>query len=118
MSITHVLAVVPVRDFDASRSWYEVLFGCPPTNVPMPGLLAEWRVGENGWVQVTAAAERAGSAMLNLAVDELEWHLAELESRGLDVGGIQLASKGVELSPIRDPDGNTITFIGNFREVY
>jgi len=25
---------------------------------------------------------------------------------------------GVQLSAIRDPDGNTITFIGNFREVY
>ena len=118
MSISHVLAVVPVRDFDASCSWYEALFGRPPTNVPMPGRLAEWRVADGGWVQVTVAAERAGAAMVNLAVSELEWHLAELESRGLDVGDIQLANKGVELSAIRDPDGNTITFIGNFREVY
>jgi catechol 2,3-dioxygenase-like lactoylglutathione lyase family enzyme len=118
MSVTHVLAVVPVRDFDASVAWYESLFGFPPTNIPMPGILAEWRVTENGWVQMTVAAEHAGTALLNFAVDELEWHLAELESRGLRAGDVQVASKDVRLASIRDRDGNTITFIGNFREKY
>lgn len=118
MTVTHVLAVVPVRDFDASRAWYEEFFGRPPTNVPMPGILAEWQVVDGGWVQVTAAAESAGTAMVNLAVDDLERHRAELASRGLIVGDIQRVNKGVELGTIHDPDGNTITFIGNFREVY
>jgi hypothetical protein len=27
-------------------------------------------------------------------------------------------NKGVQLSAIRDPEGNTITFIGNFRVQY
>jgi hypothetical protein len=34
------------------------------------------------------------------------------------VGGIQPANKGVELSTLMDPDGNTITLIGNFRVEY
>jgi hypothetical protein len=29
-----------------------------------------------------------------------------------------MANKGVQLSAVTDPDGNTITFIGNFRVNY
>ena len=118
MSVTHVCAVVLVRDFDASVAWYEALFGYPPTNIPMPGVLAEWRVTDNGWILMTVAREHAGTALVNFAVDSLEWHLAELEARGLNVGEIQVANKNVQLASIRDRDGNTITFIGNFREDY
>ena len=118
MAVTQVLAVVPVRDFDASVAWYQALFGVPPTNIPMPGILAEWKVTANGWVQMTVAAEHAGTALVNLAVEELEWHLAELETRGLEAGEIQIATKNVQLASIRDRDGNTITFIGNFRQDY
>ena len=35
MSIDHVLAVVPVADFEAAHAWYERLFGRPADNLPM-----------------------------------------------------------------------------------
>jgi glyoxylase I family protein len=38
--------------------------------------------------------------------------------RGLAPGAIETVNKGVQLSTIRDPEGNTITFIGNFRVQY
>jgi glyoxylase I family protein len=82
MPIDHVLAVVPVADFEAAHAWYERLFGRPADNLPMEGRLVEWRVTDSGWVQVTRDAARA------------------------------------QLSAIRDPEGNTITFIGNFRVQY
>lgn len=118
MTIEHVLAVVPVADFDAAHTWYERLFGRPADNLPMEGRLVEWRVTETGWVQVTADADRAGSALLNFAVDDLDRHLADLSRRGLAPGAIETVNKGVQLSAIRDPDGNTITFIGSFRVNY
>ena len=118
MSIDHVLAVVAVADFDAAHAWYERLFGRPADNLPMEGRLVEWRVTDTGWVQVTRDAERAGSGLLNFAVADLEQHLAELAERDLRAGAIETVTKGVQLSAIRDPDGNTITFIGKFREVY
>jgi glyoxylase I family protein len=118
MSIEHVLAVVPVADFDAAHAWYERLFGRPADNLPMEGVLVEWRLTESGWVQITLDAERAGSALLNFAVDDLDRHLADLSRRGLTPGTIEVVNKGVQLSAIRDPDGNTITFIGNFRVNY
>ena len=117
MSIEHVLAVVPVSDLQVSRRWYEALFGRPADNNPMP-TLAEWQVVPGGWVQVFVDAERAGSGLLNFAVDELESHMAGLRDRGLEPGEVADATKGVRLSTITDPDGNTIRLIGGFRVDY
>jgi glyoxylase I family protein len=118
MPIQHVLAVVPVADFDAAHEWYKRFFGRPADNLPMEGRLVEWRVTGSGWVQVTSDATRAGSALLNFAVDDLDRHIADLAGRGLVPGPIETVNKGVQLSAITDPDGNTITFIGNFRIKY
>ena len=118
MTIEHVLAVVPVADFDAAHTWYERLLGRPADNLPMEGRLVEWRLTETGWIQVTSDADHAGSALLNFAVDDLERHIADIARRGLAPGTIETVNKGVQLSAIRDPDGNTITFIGNFRINY
>jgi glyoxylase I family protein len=117
MSIDHVLAVVPVADFEAAHAWYERLFGRPADNLPMGGLV-EWRLTDSGWVQLTRDADRAGSALLNLAVGDLERHVADISGRGLAPGAIETVGKGVQLSGIRDPEGNTITFIGGFRVRY
>ena len=118
MSIDHVLAVIPVADFEVAHAWYERLFGRGADNLPMEGLLVEWRVTDSGWVQVTRDAERAGSALLNFAVDDLDQHVAEVSGRGLAAGAIETVNKSVRLSTIRDPEGNTITFIGDFRVQY
>jgi glyoxylase I family protein len=83
----------------------------------MPGLV-EWQVTRAGSVQVTVDTDRAGSGLLNLAVDDLAPAREELATRGVDTAEIQPVSKGVELSPTSDPDGNTITLIGNFRVTY
>lgn len=117
MAIEHVLAVVPVTDIDAAREWYERLLGKPPTNRPMTPL-AEWWLTGGGWVQVWQDTERAGTALLNLAVDDLPAQVAELARRGIDCGEIQEVNKGVRLSSVTDPDGNTITLIGQFRVDY
>ena len=117
MPIKHVLAVVPVSDLDRSARWYESLFGRPADNNPMPSLV-EWQVLPGAWVQVFSDAERAGSGLVNFAVDDLEAHLAEIGTRGVGAEGIVDADKGVRLAAVSDPDGNTIRFIGGFRVVY
>jgi glyoxylase I family protein len=117
MAIDHVLAVVPVADIDTARDWYERLLGRTPDNHPMEGL-AEWRVTDTGWLQVWEDPDRAGTALLNFAVDDLAVHLDDLASRGLSPGEVQTVNKGVQLTAVTDPDGNTITFISNFRVNY
>ncbi|MPZ97515.1 MAG: VOC family protein [Propionibacteriales bacterium] len=117
MTITHVLAVVPVAEFDTAREWYERLLGRPADNRPMEGL-AEWRVTETGWLQVSVDARRAGTASVNFAVDDLDKHVADVRQRGLSPDDIVEVSNNVRLAEIRDPEGNTITFIGSFRVSY
>lgn len=117
MAIEHVLAVVQVTDIERADAWYEALFGRPADNRPM-ATLVEWQVTDGGWVQVTADPDRAGSAQLNLAVDDLTAARDELGGRGLTPGEITGVSKGVELSALEDPDGNVITLIGSFRVDY
>jgi len=117
VSIEHVLAVVPVSDIDAANTWYEKLFGRPADNNPMPPLV-EWQLVDGGWVQVFVDEERAGSGLFNVAVDDLEKHVAEVRSRGLEPGEVVDAAKGVQLSTIVDPDGNVIRLIGGFRVDY
>ncbi|MDJ0363174.1 VOC family protein [Rhodococcus sp. H29-C3] len=117
MTFQHVLAVVPVSDIDRASSWYSSFFGRTADNNPMPVLL-EWQVTDHGWVQVIVDDERAGSGMLNLAVDDLERQLAELVTRGVVPGEVVEANKDVRLSTMKDPDGNAITLIGGFRVNY
>lgn len=117
MAIDHVLAVVPVTDIDKSGAWYEQFFGRAPDNNPMPTLV-EWQTTETGWVQVTQDRQRAGSALLNFAVDDLAAHIAQLSDRGVHTEPIVDAKKGVRLSAMSDPDGNRITLIGGFRVNY
>ena len=117
MSIEHVLAVVPVSDLDRSRAWYQSLFGRPADNNPMPNLV-EWQVIPGAWVQVYIDAERAGSTLVNFAVDDLDDHIDQLKRRGLEPGEITDANKGVRLSMITDPDNNTIRLVGGFRVRY
>jgi catechol 2,3-dioxygenase-like lactoylglutathione lyase family enzyme len=117
MSIDHVLAVVPVTDLEASREWYSSLFGRAPDNNPMPSL-SEWQVRAGAWVQVFVDTERAGSGLLNFAVSDLDSHIGELQGRGLAPESVIEASKGVRLSTLIDPDGNTIRLIGGFHVDY
>jgi glyoxylase I family protein len=117
VAFDHLLAVVPVSDLQASDRWYATLFGRPADNNPMPTLV-EWQVLPGAWVQVFADPERAGSALLNFAVDDLETQIAELSERGMRPGEITDANKGVRLSTFTDPDGNTIRLIGGFRIEY
>lgn len=117
MSIDHVLAVVAVSDVDRSHRFYSALFGRPADNHPMPSLV-EWQIRPDAWLQVFSDAARAGLGLVNFAVDDLDRHLAELRERGLDPAEITEANKGVRLSTLVDPDGNTITFIGGFRVRY
>lgn len=113
----HVFAVVAVRDIDTARDWYDMLFDRRADNNPMPTLV-EWQAAPGAWVQVTVDPQRAGSSMFNVAVDDLDLFVDAARSRGIDFGDIVEANKGVRLSTVADPDGNSITAIGGFREHY
>lgn len=117
MKFDHLLAVVPVSDLGTANSWYEKFFGRPADNNPMP-VLVEWQVVPGGWVQVFVDEKRAGSGLLNFAVADLAAARDDATARGFSPSDIEGVNKGVEIATLNDPDGNTITLIGNFRVQY
>ncbi|WP_328293075.1 VOC family protein [Kineococcus sp. NBC_00420] len=117
MRIDHVLAVAPVTDLAAATDWYTRLFGRVPDNRPMETLV-EWRLTDTGWLQVFRTGGSPGTTTVNLAVADLDEALSELRGRGLQPGEVLEASKGVRLSALRDPAGNTVTLISGFRVEY
>ena len=107
MAIKHVLAVVPVADFDAARAWYEQLLGRPPDRLPN-GSEAVWQLTETGLVYVVGDPDRAGRALLALAVDDLAGYLARLGERGISAGPVESAPGLPANATVTDPDGNVI----------
>lgn len=112
MSVTKILSVVPVADFETSTAWYERLLGRPADARPMAGL-ADWHVTDTAWVQVYRDVDRAGNTALNIAVDDLRAHTAELAGRGITLGEVTTTDKDALLASVTDPAGNTITFVEN-----
>jgi catechol 2,3-dioxygenase-like lactoylglutathione lyase family enzyme len=111
VSISAVLAGIPVGHHAAAVDWYERFLGRPPDERPMDGL-AEWHFPRAGVIQVIRDADRAGGGILTLSVEDLRQHVAELDQRGLAPDAIDdTTSDKVLFARIADPEGNGITII-------
>jgi catechol 2,3-dioxygenase-like lactoylglutathione lyase family enzyme len=95
MRITHLFAGIPVSDYDAAVAWYQRLLGRPPDVLPHERE-AMWHVGDAGSIYVVLDAQRAGSALVTVAVDDLGEHPTEPGPGGL------------RTAVLDDPDGNRI----------
>jgi catechol 2,3-dioxygenase-like lactoylglutathione lyase family enzyme len=107
MPITEVFAGVPVRDRDAAIEFYERLLGAEPTMLPNDDEAA-WQLTDGGWLYVLCDAERAGSGVVTLLVDDLDERLAALSTRGIEHGPIETVAGSTRKTWITDPDGNRI----------
>jgi predicted enzyme related to lactoylglutathione lyase len=110
MEITKVLAGMAVRDLDAAKRWYEVLFGRPADAEPMAGL-AEWHSAE-GVLQLVLDEQRAGGSLVTVWVPDARTALADLASRGgPEVELDDSTSDKVLFAQLTDPDGNAVTVV-------
>ncbi|WEN14208.1 VOC family protein [Rhodanobacter sp. AS-Z3] len=116
MTAHQVLATVAASDFGASRAWYARLFGRVPDNAP-DAACAEWQIASRTRIQLRPRDEladapwQAGPASLGIMVDNLDEMLRDLHTRQIDVPIPQLATHFVRVVPVRDPDGNMVTFV-------
>jgi catechol 2,3-dioxygenase-like lactoylglutathione lyase family enzyme len=106
----HLFAGLRVRDFQASRSWYERLLG-EPTFFPH-ATEAVWTLAEDRSVYVMEQAEGAGNSVVTIFLDDLDAHVAAIGDRGLEPDGRETYSNGVRKVVYRDPDGNEVGFGG------
>lgn len=107
MHIDSALAAVAVTDLDEARSFYQLVFGRPADQEPMP-TLAQWDIETGGGVQVVADAERSGRSMVTLLVVDLDASLSALRNVGIAPGEVV---DGVisRVTQLHDPAGNMIT---------
>jgi len=85
----------------------ERLLGAAPTMLPNDDEAA-WQLTGGGWLYVLRDAERAGSAVVTLLVDDLDGRLAALVARGIEHGPIETVARRTRKTWIADPDGNRI----------
>jgi len=106
--ITYTFAGLPVGNYAAAYEWYVRLLGRPADMFPH-ATEAVWRLTPSGAIYVVQDPERAGSALLTLAVDDLDAH-----ERRLRTAAISFAEADDTDAPrrlvVEDPDGNRLTF--------
>jgi catechol 2,3-dioxygenase-like lactoylglutathione lyase family enzyme len=95
MAVTHLFAGIPVSDLDAAFAWYEDLLGRPPDLRPHERE-AVWYLGDGRSVYVVLDEERAGNALVTLAIDDLG-------ERPTEPG-----PGGMPIAVLHDPDGNRL----------
>ena len=106
--IVHVLAGIPVADFDTAIAWYEIFAGRRPDAVPGPGE-AVWKLADGGSLHIVADETRSGGALVTLLVDDLERHVGFLAMRGIAPDSIETVPGAGMRATFFDPAGNTIT---------
>ncbi len=106
----HLFAGMRVRDLQASRPWYERLFG-EPTFFPNDAE-AVWTLGDGRSVYVVEHPEGAGNSVVTLFVDDLDEQVAAIAARGLEPDERLTYSNGVRKAHYHDADGNEVAFGG------
>jgi glyoxylase I family protein len=108
VAVTHTFAGLPVADYNAAYDWYERLLGRRADMFPHESECV-WRLTPTSSIYVVQDPQRAGSALVTLALDDLGAH----ERRLLEVG-FTFAEEGSGTGPRRlvvgDIDGNKLVF--------
>lgn len=96
-----------VSDFEASRPWYERLFGREPAFLASE-TEAVWELAEHRWLYIKQDPEHAGHGEQTIFYDDLDAMVAAAADRGLEPARHEDYPGGVRKVVFRDPDGNEI----------
>jgi hypothetical protein len=106
----HLFAGLRVRDFHATRRWYEQLVGAPTFFAHATE--AVWTLAEDRSVYVVEHADGAGHCVLTIFVDDLDGRVATIGVRGLAPDARETLTNGVRTVRYHDLDGNELVFGG------
>ena len=103
--MTHLYSVVPVKDLSAALEWFAAFFGRPADEIV--GDEALWEISDTAWIVVDEDAERAGHALMTLAVDGLDEILARVGEHEHEP--VETYDNAVRHVVVVDPDGNRLS---------
>jgi hypothetical protein len=108
VAVTHTFAGLPVVDYTAAYSWYVRLLGREADMFPHDRECV-WRLTPTSSIYVVQDRERAGSALLTVALDDLDAQERRLQEAGLTF--MEAASEGAPRRlVVNDLDGNRLAF--------
>jgi hypothetical protein len=108
VAITHSFAGLPVVDYTAAYDWYMRLLGREADMFPHETECV-WRLTPTSSIYVAQDSDRAGSALVTFALDDLDAH-----ERRLREAGFTFTEEATVAAPRRlvvsDIDGNRLVF--------
>lgn len=112
LKINYLFAGVPVADYAAAHAWYVRFFGREPDLIVSENE-SMWQVANVGAVYLVGDAERAGRALVTLAVDDLEELVARFTEQGLAMQLVDVSPDSPKRMVVTDLDGNQFTLFEN-----
>lgn len=108
VEVTHTFAGLPVADYTSAYDWYARLVGREADMFPHESECV-WQLTPTSSIYVAQDRERAGSALVTLALDDLDAY-----ERRLREAGITFSDEATGSAPRRlivsDLDGNSLAF--------
>ncbi|HJU36757.1 MAG TPA: VOC family protein [Gaiellaceae bacterium] len=108
MAVTHTFAGLPVADYITAYDWYVRLLGREAEMFPHPTECV-WHLTKTSSIYVAQDPERAGKALVTLALDDLDDHERRLREASLAFLDEASGSTPRRLI-VSDPDGNRLAF--------
>jgi predicted enzyme related to lactoylglutathione lyase len=106
-----LFAGIPVNDYAVALTWYEKLFGAPPSFVPHD-TEAVWEIAAHRFVFIDQRPGQVGHTRHLVFVEDLDTVVSEIAVRGLEPAKRETYSNGVRKVTYVDPDGNEFEFGG------
>ncbi len=107
MAFTHTFAGLPVAEYATAYAWYVRLLGREADMFPHESECV-WRLTPTSSISVTQDPQRAGSALVTLAVDDLDVHERRLREAGFAF--TETGEAGPRRLAVSDLDGNRVVF--------
>jgi catechol 2,3-dioxygenase-like lactoylglutathione lyase family enzyme len=108
VAITHTFAGLPVTDYSVAYDWYVRLLGREPDMFPHERECV-WQLTPTSSIYVVQDPERAGSALVTLALDDLSAHERHLREAEFTFSNEATGSAPRRLI-VNDLDGNRLAF--------
>ncbi|MDB5562207.1 MAG: hypothetical protein JWN11_1625 [Hyphomicrobiales bacterium] len=116
-----VTAMIPAKDFDRAKKWYEEKLGFKPAREMEGGASYQLAGGMNMFLYKSDFAGTAQHTLLSLDSNDLAADMRDLRAKGVtfeeyDLPGLKTQNGVAEFGPVKnawvkDPEGNILGFV-------
>ena len=109
-NIINLVSVISVKDQAKAEAWYKKLLGREADITPFEGV-AEWKIAENAWLQVTTDPEKAGTSTVIFGVADITKQRKTCDDIGVNLGDTVEIPDLIKMAEVEDSDANKVVFI-------